>query len=159
MTDTPPSQPNDPQGSGWGQQPGQGQPGYGQQPGQPGYGQQPGYGAPQAPQPLRPEDEKLWATLIHVGGILLSFVAPLVGYLVLKDRGPFVREHSRVALNFQITMVIAYVIGGATSFLGIGVLITLAAAIVVIVFGIIAALAANRGEYYKYPLSIEFIKA
>jgi uncharacterized Tic20 family protein len=150
MTDTPPSQPNDPQGSGWGQQPGQGQPGY---------GQQPGYGAPQAQQPLRPEDEKLWATLIHVGGILLSFVAPLVGYLVLKDRGPFVREHSRVALNFQITMVIAYVIGGATSFLGIGVLITLAAAIVVIVFGIIAALAANRGEYYKYPLSIEFIKA
>jgi uncharacterized Tic20 family protein len=165
MTDTPPSQPNDPQG--WGQQqPGQGpqqpgqpwgQPGQ-QQPGQPGQ-QQPGYGYPQAPQPMRPEDEKLWATLIHVGGILLSFVAPLVGYLVLKDRGPFVREHSRVALNFQITMVIAYVIGGATSFLGIGVLITLAAAIVVIVFGIIAALAANRGEYYKYPLSIEFIKA
>jgi uncharacterized Tic20 family protein len=165
MTDTPPSQPNDPQG--WGQQqPGQGpqqpgqpwgQPGQ-QQPGQPGQ-QQPGYGYPQAPQPMRPEDEKLWATLIHVGGILLSFVAPLVGYLVLKDRGPFVREHSRVALNFQITMVIAYVIGGATSFLGIGVLITLAAAIVVIVFGIIAALAANRGEYYKYPLSIEFVKA
>ena len=159
MTDTPPSQPNDPQGSGWGQQPGQGQPGYGQQPGQPGYGQQPGYGAPQPPQPLRPEDEKLWATLIHVGGILLSFVAPLVGYLVLKDRGPFVREHSRVALNFQITMVIAYVIGGATSFLGIGLVITFVAAILVIVFGILAALAANRGEYYKYPLSIEFIKA
>jgi uncharacterized Tic20 family protein len=165
MTDTPPSQPNDPQG--WGQQqPGQGpqqpgqpwgQPGQ-QQPGQPGQ-QQPGYGYPQAPQPMRPEDEKLWATLIHVGGILLSFVAPLVGYLVLKDRGPFVREHSRVALNFHITMVIAYVIGGATSFLGIGILITLAAAIVVIVFGIIAALAANRGEYYKYPLSIEFVKA
>jgi uncharacterized Tic20 family protein len=145
MTDTPPSPPNDPQGPGWGQQPGQ--------------GQQPGYGAPQPAQPMRPEDEKLWATLIHVGGILLSFVAPLVGYLVLKDRGPFVREHSRVALNFQLTMVIAYVIGGATSFLGIGVLITLAAAIVVIVFGIIAALAANRGEYYKYPLTIEFVKA
>ena len=161
MTDTPPSQPNDPQGSGWGQQqPGQGQPGYGQQqPGQPGYGQQPGYGGPQPVQPMRPEDEKLWATLIHVGGILLSFVAPLVGYLVLKDRGPFVREHSRVALNFQLTMVIAYVIGGATSFLGIGVLITFAAWALSIIFGIIAALAANRGEYYKYPLSIEFIKA
>ena len=161
MTDTPPSQPNDPQGSGWGQQPGQGQPGYGQQPGpqQPGWGQQPGYGAPQPPQPLRPEDEKLWATLIHVGGILLSFVAPLVGYLVLKDRGPFVREHSRVALNFQLTVLIAYLVGGATSFLGIGLVITLVAGILVIVFGIIAALAANRGEYYKYPLSIEFIKA
>ena len=160
MTDTPPAQPNDPQGAGWGQQPGQPgpqQPAWGQQ--QPGQGQQPGYGAPQAPQQMRPEDEKLWATLVHVGGILLSFVAPLVGYLVLKDRGPFVREHSRVALNFQLTMVIAYVIGGATSFLGIGLVITFVAAVLVIVFGILAALAANRGEYYKYPLSIEFIKA
>jgi uncharacterized Tic20 family protein len=157
MTDTPPSQPNDPQGAGWGQQPGQGP----QQPGQP-YGQpgpqQPGY-AYQTPPTMRPEDEKLWATLVHIGGILLSFVAPLVGYLVLKDRGPFVREHTRVALNFQLTMLIAYLLGGATSWLGIGVLITLAAGIVVIVFGIIAALAANRGQYYKYPLSIEFIKA
>jgi uncharacterized Tic20 family protein len=37
--------------------------------------------------------------------------------------------------------------------------ITFVAAVLVIVFGILAALAANRGEYYKYPLSIEFIKA
>ena len=59
---------------------------------------------------LNPSDEKLWATLIHIGGIFFSFVPALIGYLVLKDRGPFIREHTATALNFQITMAIAYVI-------------------------------------------------
>ncbi len=37
-------------------------------------------------------------------------------------------------------------------------LILLAVAVLTVVFAIMAALAANRGEFYKYPLSIEFIK-
>ena len=36
----------------------------------------------------------------------------LIGYLVLKDRGPFVRAHTATALNFQLTLLIAYVVGG-----------------------------------------------
>lgn len=110
------------------------------------------------PRPLRPEDQRLWATLTHVGGILFSVVAPLVAYLVLRDRGDFVREHTRVALNFHITMVIAYVVGVITSWLLIGVFIALATGVVSIVFGVLAAVAANQGRFYRYPLSIEFIK-
>lgn len=113
----------------------------------------------QTPQPLSPADEKLWATLIHLGGIFFSFVPALIGYLILKDRGPFVREHARTALNFQITMVIVYVVGAVTSILLIGLLILLAAGIMVIVFSIIAAITANRGDLYTYPLTIPFISA
>lgn len=116
------------------------------------------YGGASAPQPMRPEDEKLWSTLIHVGGIPFGFVPALIGYLVLRDRGPFIKEHSRVALNFQLTMLIVYVIGYALTVIGIGLLIVLAVWVVTIVFSILAALAANRGQYYRYPLSIEFIK-
>lgn len=144
MTDTPPAQPNGPQ-------PGQG---YGQQGA---YGQQPGH-QPQPVQPMRPEDEKLWATLIHLGGILFAFVPALVGYLVLKDRGPFVREHAKTALNFQITMAIVYVVSAILTVIVIGGLIALVAAVLVVVFSIIAAVAANKGQWYKYPLTIEFIK-
>jgi uncharacterized Tic20 family protein len=159
MTDTPPAQPNGPQpGQGYGQQGGYGQ---GHQPGpgpQAGYGQ-PGYGQqPQPVQPMRPEDEKLWATLIHLGGILFAFVPALVGYLVLKDRGPFVREHTRTALNFQITMAIVYVVSAILSVIVIGGLLALVAAILVVIFSIIAAVAANKGQWYKYPLTIEFVK-
>lgn len=110
-----------------------------------------------APAPLRPEDEKLWATLIHIGGIFFGFVPALVGYLVLKDRGPFIRGHSTTALNFQLTMLIGYVVGYVTAFVFIGFLVLLAVGILVLVFGIIAAIAANRGEEYYYPVAIKFL--
>ncbi len=114
------------------------------------------YSAPQPP--LSPADEKMWAILVHVGGILFSWVAPLVIYLVLKDRGPFVRAHSTTALNFQLTLLIAYIVGAITTLFLVGFLIIFAAAILALVFGIMAAIAANNGQYYKYPLTIEFVR-
>jgi uncharacterized Tic20 family protein len=110
-----------------------------------------------ASQQLSPADEKLWATLVHVGGILFNWIPALIGYLVLKDRGPFVRSHTATALNFQITLFIAYAIGWITSFVGIGVIILLAVFVVNIVFSIIAALKANQGQYYTYPIAIKFV--
>ena len=140
---------------------------YGQQPGGP-YGQQPGGpqgpGGPQypggytPPQPMSPEDQRLWATLTHIGGIFFNFVVPLVAYLVLRDRGGFIREHTRAALNFHITMAIAYVVAGILTIVLIGALLLPVIGIITIIFGIMAAVAANRGEFYRYPLSIEFIK-
>ncbi len=112
----------------------------------------------QASQPLSPSDEKLWALLVHIGGIFFNFLPALIGYLVLKDRGPFVRQHTGTALNFQITLVIAYVVGAITSLLLIGFLIMGAAYVLNIIFSILAAVAANRGETYEYPLAIKFIK-
>lgn len=111
-----------------------------------------------AAQPLSPADEKLWATLIHVGGIVLGFIAPLVGYLVLKDRSAFVRDNARNALNFQILIAIAYVAGIILSVIVIGLLVVIAAGILSVVFSIMGAIAANRGEVYKYPLTVNFIK-
>ncbi|MDP4332898.1 DUF4870 domain-containing protein [Curtobacterium sp. A7_M15] len=126
------------------------------------YGQQPGGpqfpGGYQPPQPMSPEDQRLWATLTHIGGIFFNFVVPLVAYLVLRDRGGFIREHTRVALNFHITMAIAYVVSGILTVVLIGALLLPVIGIVTIIFGIMAAVAANRGQFYRYPLSIEFIK-
>lgn len=108
-------------------------------------------------QQLSPADEKLWATLIQIGGILFNWIPALIGYLVLKDRGPFVRAHSATALNFQITIFIAYVIGGILSIVVVGIFIILAAWVLNIVFSIIAAVKANQGEFYTYPIAIKFV--
>lgn len=122
-------------------------------------------GAPQyqqpypAAQPMSPSDEKLWSTLIHIGGIFFGFIPPLVGYLALKDRGPFIKAHTLTALNFQLTMLIALVVGSILTLVVVGLLIIIAVYIVVIVFSIIAAIKANKGELYSYPLTIQFIKA
>ena len=109
------------------------------------------------PQPLSPSDERLWATLIHVGGIFFGFIPALVGYLVLKDRGAFIRAHTQTALNFQLTMLLAIVVGVVLSWLGIGFLLIFAVYLLQVIFGIMAAVASNRGEFYTYPIAIRFV--
>jgi uncharacterized Tic20 family protein len=111
----------------------------------------------QSQAPMNPSDEKLWATLIHIGGILFGFLPALIGYLVLKDRGPFIRAHTATALNFQITLLIGYVVGSILVVVLIGFFILFLVWLASIIFGIIAALAANKGEAYTYPLAIKFV--
>ena len=115
------------------------------------------YQTPQPPEPLSPSNEKLWSTLVHLGGIFLYFLAALIGYLLLRDRGPFVKEHTRTALNFQLTVLLGYVVGCFTAWFLIGFFVLIAVGVLNVVFSIIAAIAANRGEFYSYPVSIRFI--
>ncbi|KAE8763013.1 DUF4870 domain-containing protein [Georgenia thermotolerans] len=156
---------------GWGQQgageqqyaqPGYGAQGYGQQAygqqgyGAQGYGQQ-GYGQQQygyQTPPMSPQDQRLWATLIHLSGLIFPLLGPLIGYLVLKDRGQFVEDQTKEALNFHITLTILGVIISIVAVItfGIGSILFLYY-IAAIVFMILAAVAANRGERYRYPLT------
>jgi uncharacterized Tic20 family protein len=118
-------------------------------------------GLPYEPQSLlTPQDQRLWATLIHIGGIFFGFIPALIGYLVLKDRGAFIRQHTTTALNFQISLVI-YLVGVSILIaitLGIAYILFFAVYIAAFVFMIIAAVKANNGENYYYPLTIKFIK-
>lgn len=108
---------------------------------------------------LSPADEKLWAMLVHLGGIFFGFIPSLIGYLVLKDRGPFVRAHTATALNFQISFTIYAIVLIPISIitLGIGSILYLPLTVLIIVFSIIAAVKANQGQPYTYPLSIKFV--
>lgn len=125
---------------------------------QQGYAQpQPGYGPPQAA-PLSPSDEKMWALLLHLSPIVVGFLGPLIGYLVLKDRGPFINHHSKQALNFNLTLLIGYLASGLLMIVVIGFFTYFVVYILGIVFAIIAAVKANQGEYYKYPFAIQFVK-
>ncbi|WP_394552101.1 DUF4870 domain-containing protein [Agromyces sp. MMS24-JH15] len=117
----------------------------------------PGSNPYQQSAPLSPSDEKLWATLIHIGGALFNFLPALIGYLVLKDKGPFIREHTATALNFQLTVLIAYIVSFALSFILIGLVLWFAVWAVNIIFCILAAVKANQGQPYTYPLAIKFV--
>ena len=110
------------------------------------------------PAPMNPSDEKLWAVLVNLGGIFLSFFPALIGYLALKDRGPFVRAHTATALNFQLTLLIAYVVGGILTVVLIGIPILIAVGVIAVVFPIIAAVKAGSGQWYTYPLAIRFVR-
>jgi uncharacterized Tic20 family protein len=96
--------------------------------------------------------------------LVLGFVGPLVIYLMYRDRAPFVREQALEALNFQILIsvigVVAFVVTLVT--LGIGALLTVpllgVVGIAALVLIIMAAVAANRGENYRYPLNWRVVK-
>ena len=121
----------------------------------------PGYAvpAPAGPQPpLSDSDQRMWAMLAHLGGIILYFIPALVVWLMHKERGYFVERQSKEALNFQLMLLIAYVVGWITTFIFIGFLILAVAGIMSLIFSIIAGIAANKGEDYRYPVSIRFIK-
>jgi len=113
----------------------------------------------QMSQQLSPSDEKLWATLVHLGGIFFHFLPALIGYFVLRDRGPFIREHTRAALNFQLTVLLGYITGVFTLWIVVGFVIVMAVAVLDIVFSILAAIAANRGELYTYRVALKFVSS
>lgn len=138
-----------------------GQP-YPADPGQPGPGQpqQSAYGGVSAGpvRPLTPGEEQGWGVALHLGGVFLSWLVPLVVWLVFRERSRMIDDHGKEALNFQITLFIAYVVGGILTVILIGALIIFIAWVCAIVFGIMAAIAAYNRRPYRYPISIRFIK-
>jgi hypothetical protein len=102
-----------------------------------------------------PEEEKVAAVLVHALSIPFEFLAPIIGYAAFKDRGPFINHHSKEALNFSLTMLIAY---AALAISIVGWLVIWAVPLYALVWRIIAAAKASQGEFYKYPLTIRFIK-
>ncbi|MEM9373419.1 MAG: DUF4870 domain-containing protein [Planctomycetota bacterium] len=119
------------------------------------------------------DDEKTWAMFAHLG--LLGHIAvwifgigiPLAIWLSKRADSDFIDDHGREAVNFQITLIIyaiglpilAALIGVLTC--GVGLVLMIPAIILPYVLGIIgmiqAATAANRGEFYRYPMTFRFL--
>jgi uncharacterized Tic20 family protein len=107
--------------------------------------------------PAADQDAKTMGMLCHLLGIFTGFIGPLIIWLIKKDQSPFVDYAGKQALNFQITLVIGYVVAFLLCFLCIGYLLLPALFIVQLVFGILASVATNKGEAYRYPIAIPFL--
>ena len=111
------------------------------------------------------KDVRNWAMLCHLSALvgLLGngigfFLGPLIVWLIKKEEHPFIDEQGKEAVNFQITMFIAFMIALVLSFVLIGIPLLVALGVLEIVFPIIAAIQASNGTHYRYPLAIRFIK-
>jgi uncharacterized Tic20 family protein len=110
------------------------------------------------------KDACTWAMLCHIAGmawfivpVIGGVIAPLIIWQIKKDQRPFVDQHGKEALNFQISMLIYFVVAALLWFVCIGMVLVPLVAIADIVFAIIAAVKAANGETYRYPLTIRFI--
>jgi len=102
-------------------------------------------------------DQKTMAVLAQLLGLLTGFIGPLIIYLLNGDKDTYVRHHAAEALNFQLTLLIGYVISFVLLFVLIGIVLLPVLIVLGIVFPIIAAVAANRGDWYRYPISIRMV--
>lgn len=113
--------------------------------------------AAQPSAPLSQAEDRQWASFAHLGGVI-GFLPSLIIWLVFKDRGQFTNAEAKEALNFQITILIAYVIGSILSVVFIGFLISFAAWAVAVIFSILGFLKAKDGIAYQYPFALRLIK-
>jgi len=87
-----------------------------------------------------------------------NILGPLVVWLAKREEDSFIDYHGKEALNFQISITIYLVISGIMVLIVVGILLLIGIAIVGMILVIVAAIKANNGEYYEYPLTIRFIK-
>lgn len=113
---------------------------------------------PTGQQPMSDADARLWAMLGQLGGIILGFIGPLIVMLVFGPRNAFVKKESTEALNFQITVLIGYLISFVLMLVVVGIFLFLAVWILSIIFCVIAAVKNNQGIEYRYPINIRFVK-
>ncbi|WP_242771029.1 DUF4870 domain-containing protein [Brevibacillus parabrevis] len=113
---------------------------------------------------LSGKDERMWAMIVHLSalaGFLIPFgnvLGPLVIWLVKREEGEFFQEHGKEALNFGISITIYAAISGLLLIVFIGAILLTALFIFWIVFVVIAAIRANEGKPYRYPLTLRFVK-
>ncbi len=101
-------------------------------------------------------DKKVLSIITHLLGIVTGFIGALIVYLVTKQE--VVKNHAREALNWQISVLIYSLILGVISTMFIGEALLGLAGLLNIVFCIVAAVKANSGEVWKYPITIRFLK-
>ena len=106
------------------------------------------------------KDSKTMGMLAHLLSIFTGFIGPLVIWLVKKDTSPFVDDQGKEALNFQLTLLIAYIVAFIIACVSLGFLFfaPLVVWIVALVFAIMATMQANNGVAYRYPINIRMIK-
>ena len=118
------------------------------------------YGMSNTQPKLSKVEEQNFTSLGNILGILIGFISPLIFWLVYKDRSKFVDANLKSALNFQLTMIVAWIASTILSAITLGILSILFVAIgvLILVFCILAFVKTRNGENYTYPLSIPFLK-
>jgi uncharacterized Tic20 family protein len=128
-----------------------------------------------APQPAAPAaplseaEDKQWASFAHFGNILF-LIAPLIIWLIFKDRGTKTNVEGKEAVNWGINVagllianVILGVIFGFIPVIGliwalVGTLLWIAIIVLNVIFAIMGGIKVNGGGSYRYPVNIRWIK-
>ncbi|MGA9342630.1 MAG: DUF4870 domain-containing protein [Rhodanobacteraceae bacterium] len=109
-------------------------------------------------------DERMWAMFAHLSalfGFVIPFgsiLGPLVIWQIKKNEMPLVDDQGKEALNFQITMAIAFIVSCILMVVLVGFLLILLVGLFDLIMIVIAAIRANNGERFRYPLTLRLVQ-
>jgi uncharacterized Tic20 family protein len=107
--------------------------------------------------PMRPDEEKMWAIGAHLGPLVLGLIAPLIVWLVFKDRSAFLDRTAKEALNMQISYLVYGLVAGFSIILLIGIVLLPLVMLAWLVLMIVAAVRVANFEDYRYPLIFRLV--
>ena len=105
----------------------------------------------------------MWAMFAHLSalaGHLIPFgniIGPLVIWMMKRDEFPLVSDQGKESLNFQISITIYLIVSGLLVFVIVGFITTPIIYLFAVIATIVAAVKANEGVAFRYPLCIRFI--
>lgn len=108
--------------------------------------------------------ERTWAMFAHLSalaGFIIPFgniIAPLVIWLIKKDESAFVDDQGKEALNFQISLTIYLIVAFILVVIILGIFLLVGLVLLGLVLVVVAAVKANSGEKFRYPLAIRLIQ-
>ncbi len=109
-------------------------------------------------------DERTWIILTHISaffGVAFPFgsiLGPLVLWLIMKPRSELVERHGKMALNFQISVLLYTIVAALSIFILVGLLILPALMIFWTAMTLVATIRVANGREPGYLLSIQFLK-
>ncbi|MCA9136992.1 MAG: DUF4870 domain-containing protein [Planctomycetales bacterium] len=121
-----------------------------------------GFGGPSAAGQVMGVNEETYSVLMHLSQLLvvsgLGIIVPIAMWLIGKDDSDFVRRQGNRMMNWFLSSLIYAVVFGLLCIVFIGIPLLALLAILEIVFPIIAALKANNGEVWSYPMAVRFFE-
>ena len=107
-----------------------------------------------------------WAMACHLGGLtdfavpflFVGILVPLGIWLSKRDSDPFVDEHGKEVVNFQLNVLFWALVFGLLSCCLIGIPFLAALPVAEIVLSILGAMAAADGRKFRYPWILRVIE-
>lgn len=109
-------------------------------------------------------EERNWGLFAHLSallGLVVPFgniLGPLVIWLVKRDRSAWVADQAKEALNFNITLTIAFLVALVLAFVLIGIPLLVAIGLFWLIMTIVAGIKASEGASYRYPLAVRLVQ-
>ena len=104
---------------------------------------------------MNEKETSRWLPLLHLSGILLLIIPPIILWIWKRDEVKNMRKHGIDVINFQLSMTLYLIPCALFSIFPILIVLAVFSQVIIIV----NTVKVTNNQPYKYPLTIRFIKS